>query len=412
MASLWKHPKSQFWTACFTTGDGAQKKRSTGVRISPLAGDNRKPADLKREALRVAQEYESAARTTRALSQTRDVIADLHERLTGQAIPQRTARQAAEAWLAAKLPEVTDSTKVFYTNSIAKWLQWLGAAADADVNRITRDLVTRYRNELASRLSVASVNHDLGVVKSYLKHCRREGWLHDNPAEFVDKLKRRHDSALQRRPFTRDELRAVIDVCPPEWRSMVLFGVYTGQRLGDLRRMKWDNIDLNLGMIRFRTSKTGRQQHIPIAAPLRVHLESLPRVSEYLHPRLAKLQPVTASGQFADILAAAGLREKKRHRAHHGKGRDAAKTMMALSFHSLRHTAVTMLKEAGVPAALVMEIIGHDSALISQHYTHIGDDVLAAAMAKMPQIVPQLPDVQFPDPDTSGLCEDLPEPPL
>lgn len=386
MASLWKHPKSPFWTACFVTAEGSQRKRSTGIRVNPLPGDNRKPNDLKREAMRVAQEYESAARTTRALSQTREVIADLHERLTGQAIPQRTARQAAEAWLGAKLPEVTPSTQIYYRNSIAKWLQWLGSVADADVNRITRDLVTRYRNELASRLSVASANHDLGVVKSYLKHCRREGWLHDNPAEFVDKLKRRHGTALERRPFTRAELTAVLDACPPEWRSMVLFGIYTGQRLGDLRRLKWAHVDLTAGMIRFRTGKTGRQQHIPIAAPLRAHLETWSRTSEYLHPKLEAIIPVTASGQFADILAAAGLREKKRHRAHHGNGRGAAKQMLALSFHSLRHTAVTMLKESGVPAALVMEIVGHDSALISQHYTHIGDDVLAAAMAKMPVI--------------------------
>lgn len=361
-------------------------KRSTGIPVLPKPGDNRKPGDLKREALRIAAEYEVAARSQRSAMQTREVIADLHERLTGQAIPQRTTRQAAEAWLAAKLPEVSATTKLFYRNSIAKFLVFCGALADADVNRLTRDLIMRYRNEQAQRLAVASVNHDLGVVKSFCKHCRREGWLHDNPAEFVDKLKRRPGSALERRPFTREELARVLAVCPPEWRSMVLFGIYTGQRLGDLRRMKWEHVDLAAGMIRFTTSKTGRQQHIPIAAPLRAHLETWPRVSEYLHPRLAAMKPVTSSGQFADILAAAGLREKKRHRAHHGKGRDAAKDLFALSFHSLRHTAVTMLKEAGVPAALVMEIIGHDSALISQHYTHIGDDVLAAAMAKMPQI--------------------------
>lgn len=386
MASLWKRPDSPFYIACFTDHAGRQMKRSTGIRTHPMPGDARKPGDLKREALRIAAEFEAAARAQRSASQTREVIADLHQRLTGQAIPQRTGRQAADAWLAAKLPEVGHATKVFYTNSIAKFLAFIGPLADADVNRITRDTITRYRNEQAQRLSVASVNHDLGVVKSFCKHCRREGWLHDNPAEFVDKLKRRPGSAMERRPFTREELAMVLDVCPPEWRSMVLFGIYTGQRMGDLRKLKWEHIEIDAGMIRFRTSKTGRRQHIPIAAPLRAHLETWPRVSEFVHPELASLNAHTPSNQFADILAAAGLREKKRHRAHHGNGRDAAKTLLPLSFHSLRHTAVTMLKEAGVPAALVMEIIGHDSALISQHYTHIGDEVLAAAMAKMPDL--------------------------
>lgn len=37
--------------------------------------------------------------------------------------------------------------------------------------------------------------------------------------------------------------------------------------------------------------------------------------------------------------------------------------------HALRHTAVSLLEEAGIPAAVVMELIGHDSEEMSQHYT-------------------------------------------
>jgi integrase len=41
-----------------------------------------------------------------------------------------------------------------------------------------------------------------------------------------------------------------------------------------------------------------------------------------------------------------------------------------LSFHSLRHTAVSLLKDAGVPDAVVMALVGHESTAISQRYTH------------------------------------------
>ena len=43
-----------------------------------------------------------------------------------------------------------------------------------------------------------------------------------------------------------------------------------------------------------------------------------------------------------------------------------------------------MLKEAGVPAAVVMELVGHDSPEISTHYTHIGREALAVATGKFP----------------------------
>ena len=55
-----------------------------------------------------------------------------------------------------------------------------------------------------------------------------------------------------------------------------------------------------------------------------------------------------------------------------------------LSFHSLRHTAVSLLKDAGVPDAVVMALVGHESAAISQRYTHVGRDALQRAANSLP----------------------------
>jgi integrase len=38
----------------------------------------------------------------------------------------------------------------------------------------------------------------------------------------------------ERRPFTIDELRAVLEVADDEWKSLIKFGLYTGQRLADI----------------------------------------------------------------------------------------------------------------------------------------------------------------------------------
>lgn len=58
--------------------------------------------------------------------------------------------------------------------------------------------------------------------------------------------------------------------------SMVLFGLYTGQRLSDIASLWWSNIDLPRGELRLVTRKTGKTMILPIAAPLRRLLESLP----------------------------------------------------------------------------------------------------------------------------------------
>ena len=59
---------------------------------------------------------------------------------------------------------------------------------------------------------------------------------------------------------------------------------------------------------------------------------------------------------------------------------------MDTSFHSLRHTAVSLLKDAGIPDAVVMALVGHESAAISQRYTHVGKESLAKAAATLPEL--------------------------
>lgn len=57
-----------------------------------------------------------------------------------------------------------------------------------------------------------------------------------------------------------------------------------------------------------------------------------------------------------------------------------------LSFHSLRHTSATLLKEAGIPDAAIRALIGLDSVAVSQHYTHVGREALVKAANALPEI--------------------------
>ena len=44
------------------------------------------------------------------------------------------------------------------------------------------------------------------------------------------------------------------------------------------------------------------------------------------------------------------------------------------------------MKEAGIPEAAVMELVGHDSEQMSAHYTHVGLDSLKKAAASLPAL--------------------------
>ena len=45
-----------------------------------------------------------------------------------------------------------------------------------------------------------------------------------------------------------------------------------------------------------------------------------------------------------------------------------------------------MLKHAGVPDAVVMELVGYESAAMSARYTHTGTEQFAQAIQKLPSL--------------------------
>jgi integrase len=201
--------------------------------------------------------------------------------------------------------------------------------------------------------------------------------------------------ASRRRGFTIPEIKRILEVANDEWRSLIFLGLYTGQRLGDLARLTWQNVDLERDEIRFVSRKTGRTMIIPIAPPLRAQIENLPAGDDPrqpLHPRA--FASVKKSGgvnmlsrQFRELLADAGLATPKAHRTtENAPGRDGPRELSQISFHSLRHTATSLMKNAGINASVVMDIIGHESEAISAHYTHIDEETKRAALNALPNL--------------------------
>jgi integrase len=223
----------------------------------------------------------------------------------------------------------------------------------------------------------------------------RRRHIFENPAAFVKAV--RNNEPRIRRPFTLDEVRKLLEIADPEWQTLIKLGLYTGQRLGDLVRLTWADVDLDRELITLITAKTRRRLIIPLAPPLLKHLRQylnsrvlIPEMP--VHPKAFKTlqcchgRVVTLSNRFADLLAQCGFRERKPHDIIVGDGRDGRRQRHELSFHCFRHTAVSILKESGVPQSVVMELIGHYSEQVSAMYTHVGLESLKKACAALPAV--------------------------
>jgi hypothetical protein len=56
------------------------------------------------------------------------------------------------------------------------------------------------------------------------------------------------------------------------------------------------------------------------------------------------------------------------------------------TFHSLRHTFVSLAANAGVPLPVVQSIVGHSSTAMTRHYYHENEEMLRQAVAAIPSL--------------------------
>jgi integrase len=221
------------------------------------------------------------------LRQAQAVLDRLHEELSGERVVRTSFRQYLDDWFDGKKAETAASTMTFCRSSITKFLQFLGKRSDDPMTEVTKQDVVAFRNSLITQVSAKTANHDLKALKMLFKSARRDGVISEDPTEFVETLRRERRPKIKR-PFTLPELRTVLDLASDEWRSMILFGLYSGQRLGDIATLRWNNIDLAHGELRFSTRKTEKTMILPLAKPLRKYIESLSAPSDPsapLHPK-------------------------------------------------------------------------------------------------------------------------------
>jgi integrase len=144
------------------------------------------------------------------------------------------------------------------------------------------------------------------------------------------------------------------------------------------------------GEISFVTQKTGRRIHIPNDAAGdrlldRVANERRPRRIHFPERGKVRLRRVAIESVSRNPCGRR-LAKVKHYRRMKSKDAPLRREGSEISFRSLRHSAVTMLKAAGVSDFIAREVIGHESEAISRQYSHLTTDHKRAAMRNLPDV--------------------------
>jgi integrase len=371
MASIHKDPrgKSPFWYCAYTLPNGRRTFRSTKQR------DRKKAFDVCRALERASEKAREGELTE---IQVRKILGDILESV-GPALRPETVRSYVQSWLASKKLSVTHPTHRHLEKALEEFLESLGPKADRSLSGVSSLDVAAFRDQHLTNISRGTLYAKLKIIRSLFTSARRQGLVLHNPAEAIElpTLK-----AIRRELFTPEELRALLAAASNEWKTLILLGYYLGGRLGDMRTLSWDSVDLANSVITFTQGKTGRQVQVPLHPELEEHLLSLAKDrGGALCPDLSKAELTGRSGlssQFIALMAQAGIDPLP--------VRLARNKLCRKSFHCLRYSFTSALANAGVSAEMRMKLTGHQSFDIHQRYTRHELEPLKNAISALPRI--------------------------
>jgi integrase len=240
-----------------------------------------------------------------------------------------------------------------------------------------------YREKLDSGLSSATVRKMHSILRKALKQAVLDGLI---PRNACDAVKPPKVERKEIKPLDREQAKTLLEAASGDrLEDLYVLAVHTGMREGELLGLKWEDVDLERGLLRLRyalvreggkvvlgdlkTPKSRRSIRLTAVATnaLRGHLERQLAEME----RMGSLyQPggLVFATEHGTLINPSNLRNRSfkplLRRAFGEGGPD-------ICFHDLRHTCATLLLIQGTHPKLVQELLGHATiAMTLDTYSH------------------------------------------
>lgn len=236
------------------------------------------------------------------------------------------------------------------------------------------DLQRYVKQRRAAGVAAATVNRELACCSHLLHRAVEWGWI--ERAVKTPRLREENRRLVYLTPEQIDRLLAAAraDTC---WAiyPFILIGLHTAMRKTEILSMRWAHVDLARRVIHIPVAKAGAREQ-PMTAVLADYLAGLRAMmtgADWLFPGegSASGHRIGIEKPFRRVVSAAGLNPQE------------------VTRHTLRHTAITHLVQAGVDLPTVQRISGHKTLAMVARYSHQSGEHIAAAMDRLSERVTQ-----------------------
>lgn len=203
-------------------------------------------------------------------------------------------------------------------------------------------------------VSNATINRELATLRMCLRMAVRWEWLQDTPFKSVQFLR---EPEGRKRFLSPDEFEGLIAAMPKTLADICTLAVATGMRMGEIRFLTWQQVNVKDGIITLPGS--GTKNHCDRIVSLNETAERVIRSQTrridvpyvFFNPQTGKPR-AKLSHHFSKCAARAGIKD--------------------IRFHDLRHTFCSWSVLYGnADLNMLRELVGHKTMRMVQRYTHL-----------------------------------------
>lgn len=264
---------------------------------------------------------------------------------------------------------LAQNTVEAYMRDLRSFAHFILRMYDVPPTKVEEPMVQRYVAWLYDRgREKASQARSLSGVKSFFNFLLISDRIESSPAEFVltPKFGRHLPDVLTTGEIDRI-IAAVDGTTPKEIRDAAMLEVLysCGLRVSELTSLRIRDLFFGEGYIRV-TGKGDKQRLVPISSTARERIHRYLEVRRSARAGEETLFLNNRGSSLTRVMIFTILREAARRAGIEKK----------ISPHTFRHSFATHLLEGGASIRQVQELLGHESILTTEIYTHLDDSHL------------------------------------
>lgn len=232
--------------------------------------------------------------------------------------------------------------------------------------------VARWRDARLKQVKPATLAREWATLAHVLSHAEREWSIPLPNGNPFGKVRKPQVLNQRDRRVSDAEIDAITAITESaHLGQLVRLAVETGARRGELLALTWSNIDIKRRTARLPsgTTKNGHARVLPLSPRALAVLEGMARRPD---GKLFDLRADSVTQAFSRAVA---------HGRRDYKGEDAG-FLEGVTFHCLRHEALSRLAEQGWGATEIASVSGHRTLQLVQRYVHHRPEDLARKMAR------------------------------